>query len=76
MNIVIAGEGKEIHFLIKTFISQGHHVVFINNNEEQCKKFARLHEEIDVVLGDPYKTGSFGRCRDRLCSCGNITYEL
>ncbi len=55
MNIVIAGEGKEIHFLIKTFISQGHHVVFINNNEEQCKKFARLHEEIDVVLGDPTK---------------------
>lgn len=52
MNIIIAGGRKEIHFLIKNFISKGHHVTLINNDEEYCKNFARIHEKIDVVLGD------------------------
>lgn len=52
MNIIIAGGRKEIHFIIKNFISKGHHVTLINNDEEYCKNFARMHERIDVVLGD------------------------
>lgn len=52
MNIIIAGGRKEIHFLIKNFTSKGHHVTLINNDEEYCKNFARIHEKIDVVLGD------------------------
>lgn len=52
MNIIIAGGSKEIHFLIKNFISKGHRVTLINNEEEYCKNFARRHEKVDVVLGD------------------------
>ena len=52
MNLIIAGGRKEIHFLIKNFTSKGHHVTLINNDEEYCKNFARIHEKIDVVLGD------------------------
>lgn len=52
MNIIIAGGRKEIHFLIKNFTSKGHHVTLINNDGEYCKNFARIHEKIDVVLGD------------------------
>lgn len=52
MNIIIAGGRKEIHFLIKNFTSKGHHVTLINNDEEYCQNFARIHEKIDVVLGD------------------------
>ena len=52
MNIIIAGGRKEIHFLIKNFTSKGHNVTLINNDEEYCKNFARIHEKIDVVLGD------------------------
>lgn len=52
MNIIIAGGREEIHFLIKNFISKGHHVTLINKEEKYCKNFARRHEKIDVVLGD------------------------
>lgn len=56
MNIIIAGEGKEIHFLIKSFTSKGHEVIVINKDEETCKKkIARIHETITVVCGDPTK---------------------
>ena len=55
MNIIIAGEGKEIHFLIKSFTSKEHEVIVINKNEETCKKIARIHETITVVCGDSTK---------------------
>ena len=49
MNIIIVGEGKEVHFLIKSFISKGHHVTLIINNKEICRRFSKEHEEIEVV---------------------------
>lgn len=55
MNIIIVGEGKELHFLIKSFISKGYNVTLINNDREVCKKFAREHEDIEVVYGDATK---------------------
>lgn len=55
MNIIIAREGKEIYFLIKSFTSKGHEVIVINKNEETCKKIARIHETITVVCGDSTK---------------------
>lgn len=55
MNIIIVGEGKEVHFLIKSFISKGHNVTLIINNKEICKKFSKEHEEIEVVYGDATK---------------------
>ena len=55
MNIIIVGEGKEVHFLIKSFISKGHHVTLIINNKEICRKFSKEHEEIEVVYGDATK---------------------
>lgn len=55
MNIIIVGEGKEVHFLIKSFTSKGHHVTLIINDREICRKFSKEHEEIDVVFGDATK---------------------
>lgn len=55
MNIIIVGEGKEVHFLIKSFISKGHQVTLIINDKEACRKFSKEHEEIDVVYGDATK---------------------
>lgn len=55
LNIIIAREGKEIYFLIKSFTSKGHEVIVINKNEETCKKIARIHETITVVCGDSTK---------------------
>lgn len=55
MNIIIAGEGEEIHFLIKSFLSKGHDITFINKNKEYCNKIARTYDEINVVYGDPSK---------------------
>lgn len=55
MNIIIVGEGKEVHFLIKSFISKGHNITLIINNKEMCKKFAKEYEEIDIVYGDATK---------------------
>ncbi|MDY2799712.1 MAG: NAD-binding protein, partial [Fusobacterium mortiferum] len=55
MNIIIVGEGKEVHFLIKSFISKGHHVTLIINNKEICRRFSKEHEEIEVVYGDATK---------------------
>lgn len=56
MNIIIVGEGKEVHFLIKSFISKGHHVTLIINNKEICRRFSKEHEEIEVVYGDATKS--------------------
>ena len=41
MNITIVGEGKEIDFLIKSFISKGHSITLVINNKEICRKFSR-----------------------------------
>ena len=55
MNIIIVGEGKEVHFLIKSFISKGHYVTLIINDREKCKSFSKEHEDIDVIYGDATK---------------------
>lgn len=54
MNIIIVGGGKEVHFLSKSFISKGHNITIVNNDEEYCKKLARIHRT-DVVYGDGTK---------------------
>ncbi|WP_129595895.1 potassium channel family protein [Anaerophilus nitritogenes] len=51
MNIIIVGGGKQVHFLTKSFVSKGYNVTIINNNEEYCKKLARMHRA-NIVLGD------------------------
>ena len=55
MNITIVGEGKEIDFLIKSFISKGHSITLVINNKEICRKFSREYEKIDVIYGDATK---------------------
>ncbi|SKC69298.1 potassium channel family protein [Maledivibacter halophilus] len=54
MNIIIVGGGKEVHFLAKSFISKGYNVTIVNNDEEYCKKLARMHRA-DIVYGDGTK---------------------
>ncbi len=54
MNIIIVGGGKEVHFLTKSFVSKGYNVTIVNNDEEYCKRLARLHRA-DVVYGDGTK---------------------
>ncbi|WZL72025.1 NAD-binding protein [Clostridiaceae bacterium 35-E11] len=51
MNIIIVGGGKEVHFLTKSFISKGYSVTIVNNDEEYCKKLARMHRA-NIVFGD------------------------
>ena len=41
MNIIIVGEGKEVHFLIKSFISKGHHVTLIINIKKFVENFLK-----------------------------------
>jgi len=55
MNIIIVGGGKEIHFLTKAFISKGYNVTIINNNMEDSKNLAKMHEKAIVVNGDGTK---------------------
>ncbi|MEW9124793.1 MAG: NAD-binding protein [Thermotaleaceae bacterium] len=54
MNIIIVGGGKQVHFLTKSFISKGYTVTIINNDEEYCKKLARMHRAT-IVHGDGTK---------------------
>jgi trk system potassium uptake protein TrkA len=55
MNIIIVGGGKEVHFLTKSFLSKGFNVTIVNNNEEYCRKLARIHEKAKIVYGDGTK---------------------
>lgn len=55
MNIIIVGGGKEVHFLTKSFISKGYNVTIINDNKEDCKRQAKIHEKAVVVYGDGTK---------------------
>lgn len=54
MDIIIVGGGKEVHFLAKSFISRGYNVTIVNNDEEYCKKLARMNKA-DIVYGDGTK---------------------
>lgn len=54
MNIIIVGGGKKVHFLTKSFVSKGYEVTIINNDEEYCKRLARMHSA-NVVYGDGTK---------------------
>lgn len=55
MNIIIVGGGKKIHFLIKSFVSQGYTVTVINDDPEYCRKLSRKHNVV-VVCGDGTKS--------------------
>lgn len=54
MNIIIVGGGKQVHFLTKSFVSKGYNVTIVNNDEEYCKKLARMHRA-NIVHGDGTK---------------------
>lgn len=54
MNIIIVGDGKEVHFLTKSFISKGYNVTIVNENADYCKKLARMHRAT-IVHGDGTK---------------------
>jgi trk system potassium uptake protein TrkA len=51
MNIIITGNGHEVYFLSKNFMSSGHKVTIITSNMSEGKILARF-EGITVVYGD------------------------
>jgi trk system potassium uptake protein TrkA len=51
MKILIAGSGKTLYFLSRSFASKGHEVVVINRNREECVQLAR-QVSATVVCGD------------------------
>lgn len=54
MNVFIVGGKKEVYFLIKAFISKGHQITIINQDETFCKKISRSFK-VTVVHGDGSK---------------------
>lgn len=51
MKVIIIGKGKTIYFLSRKFISQGHNVVIINQDKEECTQLAR-QLKARVICGD------------------------
>ncbi len=51
MKVILAGNGKTLYFLCRNFISQGHHVVIVNRDREECVQLAR-QLTATVVCGD------------------------
>jgi len=54
VNVFIVGGKKEVYFLIKAFISKGHQITIINQDETFCKKISRTFKAT-VVYGDGSK---------------------
>ncbi len=51
MKVLIIGSGKTLYFLCRSFTSQGHHVVIINRDREECVELVR-QLSATVVCGD------------------------
>ncbi|MBN1907757.1 MAG: TrkA family potassium uptake protein [Deltaproteobacteria bacterium] len=51
MKVLIIGNGKTIYFLSRKFISQGHNVVIINRDKEECIQLAR-QLKARIICGD------------------------
>lgn len=51
MKIIIAGGGKIVHFLTKSFLSKGYEVTIIHEDEAYCKMLSRKHSNTTVVHG-------------------------
>jgi trk system potassium uptake protein len=52
VRIIIAGGGKILHFLTKSFLSKGHNVTIIHNDKGYCAKLAKKHPAATVVFGN------------------------
>ena len=48
MNILIAGEGKTVYFLCRTFISKGHKVTVINRSQDESVWSARQLKIVSI----------------------------
>lgn len=59
MRIFIIGGGREVYFLTKAFISKGHQLTIINQDEEFCRKISR-NFKVTVVVGDGSKPFMLG----------------
>ncbi|MFO7898508.1 MAG: TrkA family potassium uptake protein [Planctomycetota bacterium] len=51
MNVLIAGGGKTLYFLCRTFLAKGHDVTVINRDREECVELSK-RLKISVVQGD------------------------
>lgn len=54
MNVIVAGEGKAVYFIAKSFISKGHRVTIVNRDREECRYLAR-NLKATIVNGDASK---------------------
>ncbi|ACB83853.1 potassium channel family protein [Natranaerobius thermophilus] len=54
MKIILVGGGNKVHYLAKTFISQGHELTLINNEKEYCRDLAKRFD-VNIVYGDGTK---------------------
>ncbi|MCE5326148.1 MAG: TrkA family potassium uptake protein [Planctomycetaceae bacterium] len=51
MKVLIAGGGKAVYFLCRTFMAKGHHVTLVNADSDECTQMAR-RLKLTVVCGD------------------------
>ncbi|NDL67821.1 potassium channel family protein [Anaerotalea alkaliphila] len=51
MKILIAGGGRKIEYLVKSFLEKGHELVVVARDLDQCKALARSFD-ITVIHGD------------------------
>ena len=51
MKIIVVGGARIVHFLCRAFISQGHEVILVNRDREECSRLAR-RLKATVVHGD------------------------
>ena len=51
MRVLIAGGGKAVYFLCRTFLAKGHQVTLINRDHDECVQMAR-RLKATVVHGD------------------------
>lgn len=56
MNIILAGSGKTLYFLCRSFASKGYEVAVINGNMEECSRLSR-QLKARVVFGDSSDPG-------------------
>ncbi|MZQ75540.1 MAG: TrkA family potassium uptake protein [Peptoclostridium sp.] len=51
MHIMIVGGHSKVHFLVKKFIAEGHKLIVLHKDEEECKRLAKIHKA-SIVHGD------------------------
>lgn len=56
MKVIIAGGGKTLYFLCRSFTAKGYEVVIVNRNREECVQLAR-RLSATVICGDAGDVG-------------------